>query len=356
MRDFIKKVVDSVDGASFGEDSTVKRWVSTGNYALNRKISGSYSKGIPVGRVLDVFGDPSTGKSLLIYHIIANVQKMGGIAILDDTEDAYTKEFGEKIGIDNEELIQLSSLTVEEHFEKVFLGWKDKTGRKRPPIVKSILEHDPECLILVALDSLALLSTKHELQTKFDKPDMLKAKHIRAGLRMASEVMQQGNIIHLISNHITSKIGVMFGPTTTTPGGSGVPFSASVRIELSKGAKIKGKIDEVEDTNESKEDSENEDNEKSKAPIIGVQSFVHIPKNKIAALFQRSIVDIYFDRGLDPYSGLLEAFIDDKLVVKSGRGVYLYINKETSTEEKFKQKDFIEFIDSHKELKELLVC
>ena len=118
-KDYIKKIVDDVDNAELGTEASVSNWASTGSYAINKIISNSFVRGLPFNRVVEIFGDPSTGKSLLIYHLIANVQKMGGVAILDDTEDAYTPEFGKMIGINNQELIRLSSLTVEEHFEKV---------------------------------------------------------------------------------------------------------------------------------------------------------------------------------------------------------------------------------------------
>ena len=220
---WLSKVVKDFEGIGIANNATIDMWVDTGSYALNKAISGSYLRGLPFGRVVDISGDPSTGKSLIIYHILANVQKMGGVAILDDTEDAYVKEFGEKIGINNEELIILNSLTVEEHFEKVFLGWKDSKGKKKRSLVDLIVENEPDCPIVVALDSVALLSTRHEQEVKFEKPDMIKAKQLRAGMRMVSSHLQQNNILHLISNHVIAKIGVLYGPKKTTPGGSGIP-------------------------------------------------------------------------------------------------------------------------------------
>ena len=231
----------------------------------------------------------NTGKSLLIYHWIAAVQRMGGIAILDDTEDAYTEEFGKMLGIDSSSLILLSSLTVEEHFEKVFLGWKDVNGKAKPGLVDLIWEKDTDCPILIALDSLALLSTRHEQEVMLEKPDMSKAKQIRAALRNSARYMKKGNIIHVVSNHVTSKIGVMFGNPRTTPGGTGIPFSASVRLELM----YHGKIKDVENTDR----------------IIGVMSTAKGSKNRIAAPFQEVSLDIYFDKGVDPFSGLLDNMI-----------------------------------------------
>jgi len=296
---WLSKVVKDFEGIGIANNATIDMWVDTGSYALNKAISGSYLRGLPFGRVVDISGDPSTGKSLIIYHILANVQKMGGVAILDDTEDAYVKEFGEKIGINNEELIILNSLTVEEHFEKVFLGWKDSKGKKKRSLVDLIVENEPDCPIVVALDSVALLSTRHEQEVKFEKPDMIKAKQLRAGMRMVSSHLQQNNILHLISNHVIAKIGVLYGPKKTTPGGSGIPFQASVRIDLSLGKKITDKDIETKK--------------------VGVQSRVKITKNKISAPFKETMLDVYFETGVDQYSGIQQLMVDEgTLIAETG--------------------------------------
>ena len=342
-KDYIKKIVDDVDNAELGTEASVSNWASTGSYAINKIISNSFVRGLPFNRVVEIFGDPSTGKSLLIYHLIANVQKMGGVAILDDTEDAYTPEFGKMIGINNQELIRLSSLTVEEHFEKVFLGWKSKKkknkddeeyedtkskAKAKPSLVQMILDEEPNCLILVALDSLALLSTKHEQTVLFEKPDMIKAKQIRAGLRMCSDIVKKNNILHVISNHVTAKIGVLYGPKKTTPGGSGVPFQASVRLDLS----LRGKI---------LDDNEN---------VIGVQSKVHVAKNRISAPFKKAIVDIKFDRGVVKESGLYDVLLNSNTIQEEGadikRGFFKY------GEEQFRKSEFDAFLSTHKEILE----
>ena len=287
---YIQSVIAQVEGVASGKEAKVDHWLDSGNYALNKVISGDYKKGLPFGRVVEVFGDPSTGKSLLIYHWIAAVQKMGGVAILDDTEDAYTEEFGRLLGVDSNALILLSSLTVEEHFEKVFLGWK-KVGKEKlqPGLVDLIWEKDTDCPIMIALDSLALLSTRHEQAVMLEKPDMTKAKQIRAALRNSAKYMKKGNILHVVSNHITNKIGVLYGNPKTTPGGTGMPFSASVRLELNFTGKIK-------DINNSEH-------------TIGVMSTAKGAKNRVAVPFQEANLDIYFDRGVDPFSGLIDNMI-----------------------------------------------
>ena len=328
-KDYLAKVVKDFEGVSTGVNTKMDLWVDTGSLALNKAISGSYQKGLPFGRVVDVFGDPSTGKSLLIYHILANVQKMGGVAILDDSEDAYIKEFGEAIGINNDELILLSSLTVEEHFEKVFLGWKNSKGKKKQSLVDLIVENEPECPIVVALDSVALLSTRHEQEVKFEKPDMIKAKQIRAGMRMVTSHLQSHNILHLISNHLIAKIGILFGKPKTTPGGSGIPFQASVRIELSLGKKIKDK-----------------DNEEKK---IGIKANVYIAKNKISAPFKETTIDIYFDRGVDCYSGIQDLMVSDGVLVAEEGNKFIYTPPD-GKKEVIRGFKFNEWVQAHTDL------
>jgi len=316
---YIKHIIEQTEGVASGEEARVEQWLDSSNYALNKVVSGDYKKGLPFGRVLEVFGDPSTGKSLLIYHWIANVQKLGGVAILDDTEDAYTEEFGSMLGIDNGSLILLSSLTVEEHFEKVFLGYKDSKGKERPGLVDLIWEKDTNCPILVALDSLALLSTRHEQEVRLEKPDMSKAKIIRAALRNSSSWMKRGNLMHVISNHVTSRIGVMFGNPKTTPGGSGVPFSASVRLELSYTGKIK--------------DENNPDN------IIGVRSVAKGSKNKVSAPFQKCELEIYFGKGVDQFSGLMDSMMSFGVLKEGEKKGYVEVFGE-----QVRKSDFVEYI------------
>ena len=319
---YIQDIIKETEGVASGHESKVDLWLDSGNYALNRVISGDYKKGLPFGRVLEVFGDPSTGKSLLIYHWIANVQKMGGVAILDDTEDAYTAEFGKMIGIDNDSLILLSSLTVEEHFNKVFLGWKDSKGKAKPGLVELIWEKDTNCPVLIALDSLALLSTSHEQEVRLEKSDMSKAKIIRAALRNSSGWMKKGNLMHVISNHVTSKIGVMFGNPKTTPGGSGVPFSAAVRLELSYSGKIK--------------DDDNPDK------VMGVKATAKGSKNKIAAPFQNCELEVLFGKGVSQFSGLMENMLTNGLLQEGEKKGYIEIGGE-----QVRKSEFTDYIKNH---------
>jgi len=332
LKKLIDKVLDSVEGVQLGNDAPVVNWLSTGNFALNKIISGDFNKGFPFKRIVDIFGVQSSGKSMILYHALAEVQKLGGLASLDDIERSYMPNFGAKIGIDNSELFLFQdkcSVTVEEHFERMFLEYVDDSKKKRKGIVPMILDQNPACPIVVALDSLAALSTRHEKEVLLEKPDMTKAKVIRAALRIITEVVGRGNVLYLIANHITDNVGVLYGPKKTTPGGSAVPFYASVRLELSKTVQVQP------------EDS---------LKVIGVDLGVYTSKNKVAPPFREATIRALFDSGIDPHSGLLDVMVDDSIVVaETDKG-----GKRTGTysfgEEKFTKKTFGEFLLSHPQI------
>jgi len=332
----ISKVIEAIEGAGTGHEASPKLWVSTGNYALNKIISGDFNKGLPFGKVIEIFGDPSTGKSLLMSHLMAAVQKSGGIAVLDDTENAYNPFFGESIGINNDDLIRIKSKTVEEHIEKLFIGWEDKDGKKKKSIVQLLLKDNPELPIIICLDSLALLSTRHEQDTAFDTNDMSKAKLIKKGYRLASEFLEMHNVLYVVSNHVYTKIGVLYGNPKATPGGTGTPFQSSVRLDLVKGKKLKAKIvDESEEGAEPVEDKN--------APDIGIETHVRVDKNRLAPPFRKATLEIYWDSGVSAESGLLGVLEDSKIISKVGKGVYGYGNKT------FKPKEFLQFWEENKE-------
>lgn len=206
----------------------------------------------------------------------------------------------------------------------MFLGWKDSKGKLRESIVSMITDKDSNCPIVVALDSLALLSTKHEQEVLFEKPDMIKAKQIRAGLRMCSKIMRNANILHIISNHVIAKIGVMYGSKKTTPGGSGVPFQASVRLDLSLGSKLK-------------DDNDN---------VFGVESEVRVVKNKVSAPYKKCLVNIQFDKGIVPESGLLDSLVSNEIIQEDEekKGFFVYNN------DSFRKGKFNEFLVAHPEI------
>lgn len=310
----LAQVGKSVENISLGVIGKPEFYLDTGNWGLNWCISGSTRGGYPGGRVVELFGDPSTGKSLLVYHAIASAMKQGGYAVLDDTEGAYIDVYGAALGVDNKKLILLNSVTVEEHFSvvmKLIAELREKLGPKVP--------------IVAALDSLAQLTTEHEKTVEFEKPSMTKAKMIRLGLRLLRPTLvKDPYLVYLITNHVIANIGDMYNPTTT-PGGSGVPFQSSVRLELGLRAKIR-------------------EGER----VLGVNSKCVVVKNKINPPFRECDLQVRFDKGVVRTSGLFEvAKLAGVVVPTDSKGWY----KISGTEKKIQTAAFYEeFVEKAIEL------
>lgn len=319
----LDRIAEEFDDVTVGKAEDIRTWVDTGNYALNKIVSGDYFKGYPCGKIIELFGDPSTGKSFFIYAAIASFQKKfgaRGYTLLDDVEDSYMSDVAEMLGVDSKRMIIKSSETVEDHFRKFFSGVRGKKScddeddkKKQPGLVPFILEEDPEARILVALDSVAMLSTEHEQEVMFDRDDMTKAKKLRAGIRMNWGLISSREVLYIIANHVIADIGVQYGNPKTTPGGKAIPFMSSVRVELS----IKQKLKQGE-------------------KIIGVETEAFTRKNKIAPPFRRARIKIYFEKGIDRMSGVADMLLEDGILRRSGG--YLV----TAAGEKFYEKDFTE--------------
>ena len=328
---FIQDIVEDVEGASLGHEEQINGYLDSGSYALNEVISGEFFKGYPLGRVVELYGDPSTGKSLCIYSAIIEFQKTGGVVILDDTEYAFSEVFGKLLGINCDALIVLHSETVEEHFEKIFLGYfeeaekdeeednsdtaslatKKKKKKRKEPLLARLLPRFGKGKIMVCLDSVALLSTRHEQEVKLEKPDMVKAKKLRAGIRLINKSLARNDILYLLSNHTISTMDA-YNPKTT-PGGKAIPFQCAVRVELDVGKKL---FD-------------------SKDQPTGVLSRAFCAKNKVAVPFKRTVIHVEFNKGLNRLHGFLDALVS-KGIVQLGGAWYTY------KEEKFQSKTFPE--------------
>jgi recombination protein RecA len=328
-------VADEFDDVVVGKGEDIKSWVDTGNYALNKIVSGDFFKGYPCGKITELFGDPSAGKSFFIYNAIANFQRRyerHAYPILDDVEDAFMANMVEMMGVDVPRVIRRTSDTVEEHFRKMFLGTKDTKGpdgekiKGKSGLIPFIKEQDPEARILLALDSVAMLSTEHEKDVGFDKDDMTKAKKIRAGVRMVWDYVVDNDILYIISNHVIADIGA-WGQAKTTPGGKAIPFMSSVRVELS----IRNKLKRGE-------------------KIIGVETEAFIKKNKIAPPFRKARIKISFDKGIDRMSGVANILVQDGFL-KERSGWFETPEGKKVREEEITEEVFLGIVKEKKEEK-----
>jgi len=325
-----------------GLEDTRTYSVNTQHYALNKAISGCWHKGWPGASVSEVFGDNSSGKSLLISKAMASIQNNDifiedsgkdqlkaedGLVILDDTEKAYSESFCEMLGVIRKDIVQMdNSLTVENHFE---------TMEETIKTIRKVLRKAP---IGVFLDSKDQLSTDHEISTDMDKKDMSKAGVLHKAFRKYSDFIAKKNVMYMIASHVIDNVGVMFGPNKTVKGGSATAYQSSIRVDLRVKKRFmnnKIKTDEIGE----------------RSDTYGVKVIAEVVKNKIAKPFQYAILDVFFDHGIDPYSGLHDYFIRHKNLytdtpAKGGKNpqsaILRFINERT--DKTFSDGDLIPFI------------
>ena len=269
----------------------VKGWLDTGNYALNWAVSGRFLRGFPLGHTGEIFGEPGTGKSFLVARMIAAAQAAGGVALLDDTEGAYSSEHSSKLGINVAELAVVNSHTVKEHLgaTQAFLAAYAETKQKGPGVM--------------ACDSLAQLSTEHEMEQQLEKRDMSKAAELKAFYRIVGGTLLHLNAVHIATNHTIAAIGNAWQPRTT-PGGGGPKYAATVRLDMRTVSKIK-----------------------SGEEYIGVICTVFVDKNRIAPPWKRVQMSIPFDKPIERHSGLVPLLVDLGVLREKGQFLFRGVKK-----------------------------
>ncbi len=300
-----------------GSDTTptdIKDFVSTGSTMLDLAISNKPNGGIAVGRITELNGLESSGKSLLGAHILAETQRKGGVAVYIDTETSVSTEFLGAIGVDVESMLYLHLETVEDIFQAV------------EEIVSKVRESDKDRLVTILVDSLAAATTKVELEADFDKDGWATAKAIiiSKAMRKITQMIGRQKVALVFTNQLRQKLGVMFGDPWTTSGGKALPFHASTRIRLKNTGQIKD----------------------TKKNTIGIKMRAQVIKNRLGPPMRHADFNLYFETGIDNEGSWLTVLKDHKLV-KQGGAWYTMLNHK-GEELKFQSKDWSEQLKDEK--------
>lgn len=290
----------------------VSRWLHTGSFALDLALG----QGWPFGRIIEIFGNESSGKTALCHHALAEVQRQGGIAVLFEQEGAYLIDFAAVIGVDSSQLLFYQPRTVEDVFDEIddLLEVYESDGAKRPMAI---------CWDSVAGTPVKAVADGGADANVYGK----KAGVLSQGLSRLGLPLEKANVLFICVNQIRDNVGAKFGAATwKTPGGHGLPFHASIRLKLTKRKDIMGDppLDGSSQTSKKTGLQKAADRQtRPKGEPIGnlIGGYVH--KSKVASPHRRVELDFYYDTGLDPYAGLVDLLYRRKRIQRSG-GYYVY--------------------------------
>ena len=304
--------------------TNVEGWVSTGASMLDVAISNRPYGGLPVGRITEITGLEQSGKSLVSAHLLAETQKLGGLAVLIDTENAVSREFLEAIGVDTTKLLYVVAETVEQCFEYT------------ETIIEKVRTSSKDKYVTIVVDSVAAASTEKEMEADYGKDGYAtdKAIIISKAMRKITNLIGRQKITLVFTNQLRQKMNAMpFSDPWTTSGGKAIAFHASVRLRLKSMGTIKAK--------------DGSGNER----IVGIKVRCQVVKNRMGPPLRSADFDIFFDRGIDNYGAWLGMMKENGIVKQSGAW-YEYTDIDTGEIIKFQAKDFPSTLETNTEVKE----
>ena len=303
------KVAYFLDGSQ-ETPTDIKEFISTGSTMLDLAISNRPDGGIAVGRITELNGLESSGKSLVGAHLLAETQKRGGVAVYIDTETAVSEEFLGVIGVDMNKMLYLHLETAEDIFEAI------------EEIVTTVRESEKNRLVTILVDSLAAATTKVELNADFDKDGWATSKAIiiSKALRKITQMIGRQRVALVFTNQLRVKLGAMFGDPYTTSGGKALPFHASTRIRL----KNKGQIKDT------------------KKNVIGMTILAQVIKNRLGPPLRKAEFPLYFESGVDDDGSWLQVMKDHNLVKVGGAWYTLKYGDEVI---KFQSKEWSKMLE-----------
>ena len=253
--------------------------IPTGNILIDRALGVG---GFPRGRIIEVFGPESSGKTTLTLTVTAQAQRRGGLAAFVDVEHALDPQYARRLGVDLDDL----------------LISQPSSGEEALRICEALIRSN--ALDVIVLDSVAALVTKAELEGEIGDATMgAQARLMSAALRKLTALISKARTTCIFTNQIREKIGVMFGNPETTPGGKALKFYASVRVDIRRIAAIK----------------------QSDGTVIGNRTRAKIVKNKVAPPFTEAEFDIMYNEGISNVGALLDLALENNILEKRGSWV-----------------------------------
>jgi recombination protein RecA len=288
--------------------------ISTGSISIDNALG---TGGLPRGRVIEIFGPESSGKTTLALHVIAEAQKAGGNAAFIDAEHALDPTYARNLGVDTENLVVS----------------QPDYGEQALEIAQALV--NSQAVDIIVVDSVAALTPKAEIEGEMGDSHMgLQARMMSQALRKLTASVSRAHTCLIFINQLREKIGVMFGNPETTTGGRALKFFSSVRIDVRRATAIK--------------DGET---------VVGNRTKVKIVKNKVAAPFREAEVDIMYGKGISRESDVLDLGVAQGIVEKSGswysvKGERIGQGRETARQTLIDQPELCMRIDA--ELRKVL--
>lgn len=249
--------------------------ISTGSISLDAALGIG---GVPRGRIVEIYGPESSGKTTICLHIIAEAQKNGGLAAFIDTEHAMDTGYAQKLGVD------IANLLISQ----------PEYGEQALEICETLVRSN--ALDVIVIDSVAALTPRAEIEGEMGDSVMgMQARLMSQALRKLTAAVSKSNVVLIFTNQLREKIGIMFGNPETTTGGKALKFYASIRMDIRKIAAIKDGTD-----------------------VIGNRTKVKVVKNKVAPPFKEVEFDIIYNEGISRIGDVIDLAVNKDIVKKGG--------------------------------------